>query len=111
MPRRGDWSFHGQTVGRPELRRVLREAKRRAKAVGKTRDVDFILDAAGDILGEGPTEALWSDRSVTVPAALYVNRGDTYVPTILYDRLSDQFRIIAWGDYVEMKERRGVRFP
>ena len=108
---KGEWSFHRQSVTRADLRRVLREAKRRAKTQGKSRDVEFILDTAGDILGEGPTEALWSDRSYTVPAALYVNRGDTYVPTILYDRLGDQFRIMGRGDYVEMKERRGVLFP
>ena len=41
----------------------------------------------------------WQDSN-----ALYINMGDTYIPTILYDVVTDCFRIMSWGDYVEWKK-------
>lgn len=37
---------------------------------------------------------------------LYVNLGDTYTPTVLYDTLLNRFFICSWGDYIESKPKR-----
>ena len=38
--------------------------------------------------------------------ASYVNMGETYETTILYNELTDTFLIVSWGDWVERNERR-----
>lgn len=38
-----------------------------------------------------------------------VNRGDTYVATIVRTG-KETYRVACWGDVVEAWERRGVRF-
>ena len=47
-----------------------------------------------------------SDRSVPpgIPDALYVNRGDPYVRTTLYDVAEDRVLDIAWADWLEAAE-------
>ena len=37
--------------------------------------------------------------------ASYVNMGDTYVATILYDIEKGEFFVTSWGDWVEEYER------
>lgn len=37
---------------------------------------------------------------------LYVNLGDTYIPTICYDTKEERFHICSWGDFVESKPKR-----
>lgn len=36
----------------------------------------------------------------------YVNLGDTYDPTLLYDYHASRFRVTSWGDLVDAWERR-----
>jgi len=47
-----------------------------------------------------------SERSdpTAAPDALYINRGDPYVTTLLYDVRRDAFEEIAWGDWLEAAE-------
>ena len=37
---------------------------------------------------------------------LYVNMGDTYVPTIIYDTLKELWYCCSWGDIVENDPKR-----
>ena len=51
-------------------------------------------------------EALWFDEARrsdprAVPDALYVNMGDSYAPTIVYDVASGEYLFTSWGDVVE----------
>lgn len=38
--------------------------------------------------------------------ALYVNVGDTYMPTLLLDTRTGSLRVISWGDFVEKRPNR-----
>jgi hypothetical protein len=38
--------------------------------------------------------------------ASYINTGDIYAPTVLYDYDDDKFFLISWGDWVERWERK-----
>lgn len=55
-------------------------------------------------------EALWLDESArgnnprAVPDALYVNRGDTYAATTLYDVAEGEYLATSWGDWLERAE-------
>lgn len=68
------------------------------------------MEALSEVLDGYGAEALWPEGEYLWPRATYVNMGDTYAPTILYDYASQRFAVTSWGDYVETKERRGVHF-
>jgi len=42
--------------------------------------------------------------------ALYVNRGDTYDTTLLYDTDKDRFYITSWGDWYEKWQSKHLRY-
>lgn len=42
---------------------------------------------------------------------LYVNTGDTYSSTILWDARKDRVMLTTWGDFVEGLPRRMTRSP
>ncbi|MFA5445563.1 MAG: hypothetical protein WC262_11395, partial [Bacteroidales bacterium] len=48
-------------------------------------------------------ERAWVDSYYDNTIALYVNRGDTYATTLLYDIEMKKFRIISWGDLIGLK--------
>lgn len=69
------------------------------------------LERVSQATGGYGVEAIWieeSDRSDPrgLPDALYVNRGDPYIPTLLYDVRRETFLEIAWGDRLEAEEAR-----
>jgi cytochrome oxidase Cu insertion factor (SCO1/SenC/PrrC family) len=41
----------------------------------------------------------------------YVNTGDTYNATVLYDEFHKTMHVTTLGDFIEAAERRGRRFP
>jgi predicted dehydrogenase len=68
-----------------------------------------IMDAHG-IEYLSPAEG---DRDYSVyggNGASYVNIGDTYDGTLLYDEKKQNFYATSWGDFVEQAERRGRKF-
>jgi hypothetical protein len=40
---------------------------------------------------------------------MYVNMGDPYIPTVLFDGSKNQFLAAAWGEVVEEKECESTR--
>lgn len=46
-------------------------------------------------------ENAWVDRYWQSTLALYVNKGDTYSTTLLYDTENDRYLITSWGDFYE----------
>jgi len=42
----------------------------------------------------------WSDC-----ICLYVNQGDSYALTIIYDVVNDRFEFTSWGDWIEAMEQ------
>lgn len=79
---------------------------------GRTRrTVDDLLEETNHAIGGHGVEAIrsnkfWDPYYLDI-AALYVNLGDPYTTTLLYDVGSKQFYVI---DYAEWVERRGEKF-
>lgn len=76
-------------------------SKSKAKLLVKIKieDPEDYLELANELLGGyGVESARVGDRSI-----LYVNMGDTYDNTIIYDEEEFQYRIGSWGDWVEAK--------
>jgi len=69
-------------------------------------NLDGTFDLADTILnGYGietiTHESIWVGRYFCNIGLLYVNRGETYMTTLCYDTLKEQFIISNWGDWVE----------
>lgn len=93
---------HVDPVACKKMRRMMREADTHAT-------VDAALDFADKVLLGYGVEALrgagWRDYYLDINL-LYVNRGDSYLPTILYDTHKDRFYVASWGDYIEARGNR-----
>ena len=59
------------------------------------------MDGVESLTVEGANvDNYWRDT-----VGIYINRGDTYRPTIIYDTIRDELIIMNWGDFLEnMKE-------
>ena len=72
-------------------------------------DVDDILGIIESLLEGNGVEPLKGDHvdnyymDINI---LYINLGDTYTPTVLYDTLLNRFFVCSWGDYIESKPKR-----
>ena len=67
--------------------------------------IDEVLEGHGvGCIGAGES----SDDKVV---AEYIDMGNTYDTTILYDRVNDRWRVISWGDWYEWAEGKGIIEP
>lgn len=71
----------------------------------KPRRVDRILTCLNEVLEMHGVEAIWGVDEFW-PAAYYLNAGDTYIPTILFNRITGAFSLTCWGDFYERNQRR-----
>ena len=88
--------------------RHLNKAMRVAVAGGH-KVVDSTLELLNRKIGGYGVEAIegnWHDRYYQNIVALYVNMGDTYVATVLYNTVTDTFSVTSMGDFVEANTRR-----
>lgn len=79
----------------------------RAIAIAHNHDrVDAALALGNELLkGSGvepvTDERAWVDHYYQNIIALYVNQGDTYDSTLLYDTEHGDFQVTSWGDFFE----------
>jgi len=71
--------------------------------------VDAAAEEMDAVLGGFGVEAIWGDSCIR-PAAIYINMGETYEPTMLYDYEHHRWDAVSWGDWVEWMENKGYRF-
>lgn len=91
---------------RSELR-VLRRYLEAACRSPSRRNIEEAMDVADRILqGSGVETATVGTRTEGDLRFSFVNFGDTYVTTLIYDNHADRFRITSYGDMVETWERR-----
>jgi hypothetical protein len=67
------------------------------------------MEAINEILGgygvEQITDNQWSEYWCD-GGLLYVNMGDAYTCTVIYDTRKDRWIVGSWGDVVERNEKR-----
>jgi len=61
--------------------------------------------ALNEVLDGWGIEAIWGVEDELWPIAVYINMGDTYNTTLLYDYRSQTWRVTTWGDFVEKNEK------
>ena len=86
---------------------IARGPQDRARLAAAEARLGRVSEATG---GFG-VEAIWLDDTErsdprALPDAVYVNRGDPYVPTLIYDLGVGVFVETGWGDWLADAERR-----
>jgi hypothetical protein len=74
---------------------------------GRDRRAETVMDQINDLIGGHGVESIrgdgpggfWQDS-----VAIYVNTGDTYSATILYDTTKEKFALTTMGDFVEQNQ-------
>jgi hypothetical protein len=67
-------------------------------------DIELVMEIIDSLLDGYGVESIigrWHNRYYHDTQALYVNFGDTYDMTVLYDCEEDKFILTSWGDWVE----------
>jgi len=92
----------------PDVARAL--AREMKTAAGDTDAVDRALDNANVAMHAHGIESIEGDYQVDNYyyniVALYVNTGDAYNGTVLYETENERFLVTTWGDWVERNERK-----
>lgn len=83
---------------------TVKNALRRAKAFhGTSGDPSDVLAMASRILDRHGVECIRDVRGDVV--AEYVNAGEAYSTTVIFDCLTRRYCIESMGDFIERKER------
>lgn len=76
----------------------------------RPRYIDLQMAALNAALEGHGVESLQKDGTFGTPEMQYVNMGDTYNTTIIWDDGRQAWFVESWGDWVEKAERRGLKF-
>lgn len=93
-----------------EIRGLVNSAgfQRQIRGMHRAVDVDAALNLGDKILGGHGVEYIADPRDCKTSHGIsYVNMGDPYIPTVMYDHNSKCFR---WGCYGDLIERHHIRF-
>ena len=75
--------------------------------------IDCALDTASDMLNGYGVEAIhddeWTNYYLSI-GLLYVNMGDPYYHTLMYDTRTGRYVAGCWGDYIDSSAERRRRF-
>lgn len=80
-----------------------------AECYNRPSDPELQMCALDEVLGGFGVEAIrggYVDRYHQNIQAVYVNMGNTYDLTILFDNKTQKFVLTSWGDWVESHEKR-----
>ena len=86
----------------------LEALAKQLNSAGGARRVEKAMRDADKILGTHGVEAVFEEGDYDGDAAMtYLNAGDTYAATLVYDVGEDELYVSTWGDWVEWAERKG----
>lgn len=75
------------------------------KKYSSTSKAEQLMEDFNDRIGGFGVEAIFgTEYSDEWPVLLYINMGDSYEDTILYNVPESEFLIGSWGDFVEKYE-------
>ena len=87
--------------------KTLRSAKDPYSVEAALDHVNAAIQGYGVVPIKGTAKDSWREPFWADTAAVYVNRGETYKPTVIYDTDSEKFYLKSWGDFVTSLENKG----
>lgn len=96
--RMADWLNTHHPENKKEILSIMANAGTRRSADDAMRKINDLVGGYGveAIRADNMNDSYWMDA-----AAIYVNMGDTYSATILYDIQKQKFMLTTMGDFVE----------
>ena len=101
-------SIHGPPDAAQRLTTLWRALKR-ACGVDTQRAIQDAMEVADEVLYGHGVEELRVQTRAGVRWGEYVNMGDTYNATLVWEAYSARFSVTTWGDVIESWERRWGR--
>lgn len=99
--------FDRRAGGEP-VRLTVEQAKELRAMMKSMEDtkaaVEPVMERARELIGGFDLQVLWGGWTYW-PRLEYVNMGDPYDTTIIYDRAHDEFFVGNWGTEVELHPR------
>jgi hypothetical protein len=89
-------SMHHEELGLPDP--LPKTTKWIKDCYNEPSRLEKILESINEILDGHGVECVRKDGKVALE---YINIGDTYIPTIVFDHDAWRFRCCSWGDIVE----------
>lgn len=89
----------------PEYAKLLQSAINTVD-LDNDKEINRVLKTANQLLNGYGVEGLrderaWVDHYYQDFIALYVNLGETYTPTVVFDTENRKFYVTSWGDFYE----------
>lgn len=81
-----------------------------SQCLNRPRFLELQLAAVNALLEGHGVESIQKTGTYGTPEAQYINMGDTYNPTVIWDDGRASWFIESWGDWLEKAERRGLKF-
>jgi hypothetical protein len=84
---------------RPDTAKAIRRAMEDYTVKSALDNINAFLDGFG-------VESIGDHSRPEFDGIEYVNLGDTYAPTVMFDHRSGRYIVGCWGDLVERQPRR-----
>lgn len=92
-----------------DIKKQVKDIRKAMETAYDHKSIDDCLDKCNEVLKGFGIESI-RDNNFTGYygdiGLLYVNMGDTYIPTVIYDTRKDKFYVCSWGNIVEKEEKR-----
>ncbi len=93
------------TKTKAEMLSAIDAAIDRLTMTGEHKDHHKVLQHVSDAIGGHGVESIYQGDDK--PSCLYVNMGDTYSRTVIFDEHRQSYIIRSWGDWLEDQEADG----
>jgi hypothetical protein len=107
IPRQNARTLKDVLTGKVDLEDIEAGAERIGECYHKPSKIDVVMHIANKILGGYGVEYVAHKNDGYLERESkgfeYVNMGDTYEPTLIFDRLKGKWIVGTWGDIVERR--------
>lgn len=94
----------------PENAKELSRRIRNAEYLSSDKERAAVIDFADKVIGGYGVEAIRGNEHPGGywfgSVAIYVNTGDTYSATVLFDTIKHRYYLTSFGDFVEKNDRK-----
>lgn len=67
-----------------------------------------VISRANELLGAHGIDSVYQGNDK--PSCMYVNTGDAYACTLIYDEWRERFIVQSWGDWLETQDLDGHEY-
>jgi hypothetical protein len=101
-----DYIKHDGDWGTKDLKAFHEAFKKALQYTSTMRSVNSAMNLVDKTIhGHGIEEIVGFQNSHTKTVGMYVNMGESYASTIIYDCLANKFYVGTWADWMEWRKK------